>query len=317
MALTGQALPSPSGASALLRFLRSNRIALNPGFQREMLRLTLQTLMEWEVSTRINAGHYERVGSRKTYRNGYRPSSLRSSLGDIPLYIPKLRSGTYSPEFTRQAERAILKLSPEAFLGRLDPHDLIALCHTLGLAPLSLSEAHRLLTLLTTLADRWRAAPLDADFHEVWLDEVEYSAYRTLYVAVGVTKHDQVELIGFEDSAETSWAQFLLHLHQRGLRDVQTIISEANMHILNAIGTLLPDAEWQMNRLADRGRLLDTDRDTDADTDTRQLPSAVHGAFLHSPFERWAEYEWHGLWLMDAEDEYPHPHEGFAAVITG
>jgi putative transposase len=234
---------------ALLRYLHDNNIGVDERFQREMLRLTLQALMEWDVSTFINAGHYERVNQRKTYRNGYRQRSLRSSVGEISLYIPKLRNGTYSPEFIRRAERAALKLAPEAFLGLLTPQDIAALCHNLSLPPLPLSESHQLLSTLAPLAKRFAKAPLDGQYETLWLDEIETSGYRTIYVAVGVRENERAELIGYENSVEKDWQGFIRDLQRRGLRDVPVVMSEPNMKILTAIGAAMPETDWQMGTL--------------------------------------------------------------------
>lgn len=235
-----------AGANALLRYIHTHNLTINQRFQREMLRMTLQTLMEWDVSALINASHYERIDSRKTYRNGYRERTWRSSVGEISLFIPKLRNGTYSPDFIRYAERLTLKLAPEAYLGILNPQDITALSHTLGLPPLPSSETYELVTNLSLLADRLHHTPITSQYHTLWLDEIDANSYKTIYVAVGVGENEQAELIALEDQPEKDWSAFLEKLKWRGLRDVPVVSSEADMKILNAIGTTLPQAEWQM-----------------------------------------------------------------------
>jgi putative transposase len=239
-------------AGALLRYIDDHNLSIDERFQREMLRLTLQSLMEWDVSTFINAGHYERVDQRKTYRNGYRQRSLRSSVGEISLYIPKLRNGTYSPDFIRRAERAALKLAPDAFLGTLHAHDILALCHTLSLPPLPSGEVHQLLSTLALLSERLQKARIEKSFSTVWLDEIESSGYRTTYVAVGVNEDNSAELIAYEDKVDKDWQDFLSDLKRRGLHEVEVVMSQPNMKILNAIGTVLPQAEWQMESVMPR-----------------------------------------------------------------
>ena len=41
----------------------------------------------------IGADRHERTDERLGYRNGYRPRSLTTQVGDIELQIPKLRHG--------------------------------------------------------------------------------------------------------------------------------------------------------------------------------------------------------------------------------
>jgi putative transposase len=64
---------------------------------REIVRWTVQELMEAEVSAQIGASRYERSPERATQRNGYRPRPWDMRVGKLQLQIPKLRTGSYFP----------------------------------------------------------------------------------------------------------------------------------------------------------------------------------------------------------------------------
>jgi len=66
---------------------------------REMLGFTAQRLMELDVETKTGAAHGERNPDRLTQRNGYRDRTWETRVGTIELRIPKLRKGSYFPEF--------------------------------------------------------------------------------------------------------------------------------------------------------------------------------------------------------------------------
>ncbi len=68
---------------------------VEPDFLREVVRWTVQELMEAEVSAQIGADRYERTGERATYRNGYRAREWDTRVGTIELAIPKLRPGSF------------------------------------------------------------------------------------------------------------------------------------------------------------------------------------------------------------------------------
>ena len=65
-------------------------------FLREVVRTTLQTLMEAEVASQIGAERYERSEERVAQRNGYRIRPWDTRVGTIDLAIPKLRTGPSS-----------------------------------------------------------------------------------------------------------------------------------------------------------------------------------------------------------------------------
>ena len=67
---------------------------------RESLTWMSEQLMEAEVSELIGAERGERApGERLTHRNGYRPRRWDTRVGELELAIPKIRRGSYFPEF--------------------------------------------------------------------------------------------------------------------------------------------------------------------------------------------------------------------------
>ncbi len=81
--------------------------------------MLLQGLMEAEVSQQVGAERYERSDQRQTYRNGFRETEWETRVGELPLRIPKLRSGSYYPSFLeprRRTERALLAVIQAAYI---------------------------------------------------------------------------------------------------------------------------------------------------------------------------------------------------------
>ena len=77
---------------------------------REMIQFVAQRLMELDVETLCGAGYGERTAERINRRNGYRPRLWDTRAGSVDLEIPKLRKGSYFPEFLqprRTAEKAL------------------------------------------------------------------------------------------------------------------------------------------------------------------------------------------------------------------
>ena len=66
--------------------------------------------MEADVTERLGAGPHERTPERLGQRNGHRPRLFDSRAGALELAIPKLRTGSYFPDWLleprRRAERA-------------------------------------------------------------------------------------------------------------------------------------------------------------------------------------------------------------------
>ena len=86
---------------------------------REIVRWTIQELMEAEVAAQIGAGRYERSLERSTQRNGYRPRPWDTRVGSLELQIPKLRQGSYFPSWLESSVPIIVVTSRSDEVARL------------------------------------------------------------------------------------------------------------------------------------------------------------------------------------------------------
>jgi transposase-like protein len=116
-------------------------------FLRSVAEAVLQILMETDVEGLIGAGRHERTGDRLNYRNGYRDRSLDTRLGSLQLRIPKLRQGSYFPPFLeprKTAERALVMVIQEAWIGGVSTRRVDELVQAMGLTGISKSQVSKL-----------------------------------------------------------------------------------------------------------------------------------------------------------------------------
>ena len=66
---------------------------------RAMLQAFAETLMSAEASATCGAAYNERTDERTNSRNGYRRRPWDTRAGSIDLAVPKLREGTYFPDW--------------------------------------------------------------------------------------------------------------------------------------------------------------------------------------------------------------------------
>jgi putative transposase len=86
----------------------------------ELARHGLQQLIELELAAFLGADWHERTEERRGHRNGYRPRTLTTQVGDLALQIPKLRSGSFLPsilEPRRRVDQALYAVIMEAYIG--------------------------------------------------------------------------------------------------------------------------------------------------------------------------------------------------------
>ena len=104
---------------AFQEYLRKLGLDQDKDFLQESVRVMSQMVMELEVQAQTGAAKHERTVERKTQRNGYRGRVWETRVGEIPLRIPKLRTGSYFPsllEPRRRAEQALLAVVQQAYV---------------------------------------------------------------------------------------------------------------------------------------------------------------------------------------------------------
>jgi hypothetical protein len=80
-------------------------VSASPDLLRTMVREMAQRMMDAEVEQVCGAGYGEVSDQRVNSRNGYRRREWDTRAGTVELAIPKLRSGSYYPEWLLERRR--------------------------------------------------------------------------------------------------------------------------------------------------------------------------------------------------------------------
>jgi putative transposase len=233
-------------------------------FLRTAVKTLAEVLMELEVAAKLGADPHERTPDRLGYRNGHRIRPWDTRAGTIELAIPKVRRGSYFPDWLleprRRSERALFAVVAEAYVLGVSTRKVDALVRTLGIDGISKSEVSRLCTELDRGVKAFRERRLDEHrYPYVWLDakvEKVREAGRiepmALLIAIAVNEQGEREILGLEvGHGETGalWTGFLRSLVSRGLAGVRLVTSDAHVGLREAIRSTLIGATWQRCRV--------------------------------------------------------------------
>jgi transposase-like protein len=237
--------------------------ACEPDVLRSLVKTMAEVLMSAEADTLCGAEYGERSGERVNRRNGYRARDWDTRAGTVELAIPKLRSGSYFPEWLlerrRRAEQALVSVVATSYLLGVSTRRVDKLVEQMGIKHISKSQVSEMSKILDAQVAAFRNRPLEAGPHAfVWVDALTQKVReggRTVNVhvliATGVNAGGHREILGVEvSSAEdgAGWPAFLRGLVARGLTGVQLVISDAHRGLVEAIGSTLPGASWQRCR---------------------------------------------------------------------
>ena len=244
-------------------FLREQLESASPDLLRAMVKSFADALMSAEADAVCGAPYGQRSEERTNRRNGYRSREWDTRVGTVELAVPKLRQGSYFPDwlltYRRRAEQALVSVVATSYLLGVSTRRVEKLVEQLGVASLSKSQVSQMAQLLDAQVEAFRNRPLDGGSYTfVWLDALTVKVReggRTVNVhaliAVGVNGDGQREVLGLEVASEedgAGWLGFLRSLTARGLAGVKLVISDAHRGLVDAIGAALPGASWQRCR---------------------------------------------------------------------
>jgi len=244
-------------------FLHEQLSQASPDLLRQMLTTFINTLMSADADAVCGATWGERSDARTNTRNGYRHRDFDTRAGTIDVAIPKLRNGSYFPDWLlerrRRAERALTTVVATCYLLGVSTRRMEKLVESLGITRLSKSQVSVMAQDLDSQVAEFRSRPLDqgpytfvaADALVLKVREGGRVVNVHALLATGVNADGHREILGLQvSSAEdgAGWLGFFRDLTARGLTGVKLVTSDAHAGLVAAIGATLPGATWQRCR---------------------------------------------------------------------
>src|SRR3954467_12787732 len=172
----------------------------------------------------------------------------------MEVAIPKLRSGSYFPEWLlerrRRAEAALTSVVATSYLLGVSTRRMEKLVETLGITRLSKSQVSRMAADLDAQVEAFRTRPLDAGPYTFVAADALVLKVREggrvvavhALVATGVNADGHREILGLQVTSAEDWLAFFRDLTARGLTGVRLVTSDAHAGLVAAIGATLPGA---------------------------------------------------------------------------
>jgi transposase-like protein len=236
----------------------------SPDLLRELLGTFINTLLSAEADAVCGAEYGTVTPERVNRRNGYRHRDFDTRAGTIDVAIPKLRQGSYFPEWLlerrKRAERALTSVVATCYLLGVSTRRMDKLVASLGITSLSKSQVSEMAKELDGHVEEFRTRRLDdaGPFTFVAADALVLKVREGgrvvpvhALVATGVDADGHRQILGIqvttsEDGA--GWLAFFRDLTARGLSGVKLVTSDAHAGLVAAISATLPGASWQRCR---------------------------------------------------------------------
>jgi len=252
-------------------------LLINHGFEgmARAIETLLNEAMKLQRSQVLGAQLYERTPERRGYANGYKPKTLTTRLGDLPLQVPQSRD--YADEQGRpfypsalergvRSERALTLAIAEMYVQGVSTRKVTKVMEQLCGLEVTSTQVSRAAAELDEQLTAWRNRPLgevrylilDARYEKVRHGGSVVSC--ALLTAVGVLPEGHRTILGLSVSlseAEVHWRDFLAGLQARGLHGVRLITSDDHSGLRAALQARFSGVPWQRCQFHLAKNLLD------------------------------------------------------------
>jgi putative transposase len=236
----------------------------SPDLMRQLLSTVINALLSADADAVCGAEYGTASPQRVNSRNGYRHRDLDTRAGTIDVAIPKLRQGSYFPDWLlerrKRAEAALVSVVATCYLLGVSTRRMDKLVQSLGITSLSRSQVSRMAADLDAQVAAFRTRPLGesgpftfvaADALTMKVREQGRVVNAVVLVATGVNADGHREVLGVKvATSETrqAWNTFFADLVARGLTGTLLVTSDAHAGLVEAIAANLPGASWQRCR---------------------------------------------------------------------
>jgi transposase-like protein len=175
-------------------------------FIRELVQRTVQQVLEAEMTSFLGAETYQRNDARRGWRNGFKPRTLKTRVGELELMVPKDCDGQFQTELFgryQRSEKAFVVALLQMYVQGVSMRKVTAITEALCGLEVSKSQVSALTAKLDAEIAAWRTSPLTEAYPYLIFD-ARYEKVRRggsvvsqgVLVAIGISASGYREVLG-------------------------------------------------------------------------------------------------------------------------
>ena len=217
---------------------------------KQLTEAALQAELESHLTSEIN----------KNRKNGKSTKTMKSSVGEFELDVPRDRNGSYEPQIIKKHQTHMSDHIEQKILS------LYALGNSYSQISEHIEEMYgfefskatisAVTDKVIPLLKEWQQRPLESIYPFVWLDAIHYKIKengkyisKAVYTILGVGLNGKKEILGLylsENEGANFWLQVLTDLNNRGVQDILIASVDGLKGFPEAINAIFPNTEIQL-----------------------------------------------------------------------
>ncbi len=224
---------------------------------KDLLGGTIQNMLEAELDDQLE----EKEAADPEYhdsRNGYKPKTLHSSYGEIPIQVPQDRNSDFEPKVVPKYGKDISAIEQKIismYARGMSTRQISDQVEEIYGFEVSESMVTSITNKLLPEIEAWQRRPLSAVYPIVFIDAIVFNVKdnsvikkQAAYVILGVSEEGRKEVLTItigESESSKYWLSVLNELKNRGVQDILILCADGLTGIKEAIDAAYPKTEYQ------------------------------------------------------------------------
>jgi len=225
-----------------------------------------QELYKYGIEAMLKAELDEHLDQEKhqdepivNYRNGSSSKTVKSSIGDLALNIPRDRNSSFSPMFVPKHSRMIDNIEDVViglYARGMNTRDIEDQIRDIYQIEISETTVSNITSRVIEYMKLWQNRPLEKVYFSLWMDAISIKVKdngkvnnKSIYLVIGLNEEGRKEVLGMwinQTESASFWMSVLTDLKARGVQDILIASTDNLKGFTDAIKATFPKTDTQL-----------------------------------------------------------------------
>lgn len=227
---------------------------------KDLFKRTLQEILETEMTDHLGYEKNNVTGNNSgNSRNGYSSKSIKTSLGETELDIPRDRNGKFEPRIIKKYEKNASEIEEQIiamYAKGMSTRDIEAHMKDIYGIDVSADLVSKITDKIFPMITEWQSRPLDPVYPIVFLDAIHFKVRKdnrivnkAAYSVLGIDVWGRKDILGIwigENESASFWLGVCNDLKNRGVQDILIACKDGLSGFSEAINSVFPRTSIQL-----------------------------------------------------------------------
>ena len=218
----------------------------------------IEAMLEGELDDHLGYDKHSKARTSNT-RNGYGSKTIKTSLGESEIQVPRDRDGSFNPMIVPKRKNMIDGIENvviSLYAKGMSNSDIEEQIREIYGFQVSTSTISRITDKVSEDIVAWQNRPLEPVYFIVWMDGIVFKVRensriinKTIYIAVGLRKDGKKEVLGLwlgKNESAAFWMSVLTDIKARGVSDILITATDNLNGFTDTITSVFPESRTQI-----------------------------------------------------------------------